>query len=71
MNDYPSIHITLDRKINLGNYESAAVTIGLSRIPVGATEEQIAQMLETANIGFKVLSAELNKKVAEAKKEAK
>lgn len=60
----------MDRKINLGNFESASVTIGLSRVPVGATEEQISQMLETANLGFKLLGAELNKKIAIAKRGA-
>lgn len=61
--DYPNIHVTIDRKVNLGNYESASVSIGLSRVPVGATAEQIDQMLETAGLAYKRLASELNAKV--------
>lgn len=66
--DYPNIHVTMDRKVNLGNYESASVSVGLSRVPVGATAEQIDQMLETAGLAYKRLAAHLNAKVDAAKK---
>lgn len=63
----PKIAVALGRKINLGNYESADVNIRLSQIPMGATEETIAEMLDTANLAFSMIRQELNKRVKAAK----
>ena len=61
--DGPRIAITIDRKINLGNYESASVGIVLSGVEVGTTEEEIDAMLDTGRIMFDRMRERLKEKV--------
>lgn len=53
------LSVSLEQKINTGNYESASVHLSLSQIPVGATEADIFEMLETQKIAYDVLREEL------------
>ncbi len=65
----PRIAVTIDRKINLGNYESASVGLVLSGVPVGATVEEIDAMLDTGKIMYDQMRARLQEQVAEKRKE--
>ncbi len=46
------LSISYARKVNLGNYESADVFFAVTNIPVGASESEIAEALETGNAAF-------------------
>lgn len=73
MRDFESrerIAVTLSRRVNLGNYESADASICLSGIEPGATEEQIADMLGTAKLAWSMIGSELNHKIHQLKAEA-
>ena len=52
MTDHDGIRvsITLSQKVNLGNYESADAFISLSDVPVGTTEEEIEDALDTGRL---------------------
>lgn len=65
----PRIAVTIDRKINLGNYESASVGLVLSGVPVGATVEEIDAMLDTGRIMYDQMRARLQEQVTENRKE--
>jgi hypothetical protein len=68
MSDEPRIAVTIDRKINLGNYESASVGIVLSGVPVGASVEEIDAMLDTGRIMYDRMRERLQEKVAAERK---
>lgn len=55
--DEPQAHgirttISIEQKINLGDYQSASVSIILSGIPSGASEEAIEEPLDTGKIAY-------------------
>ena len=56
------ICMSVSRKVNLGNYESGDVFLSLSDVPVGATQEQVEDALQTTKIVWDVLRAEVNRK---------
>ena len=58
------ICVTMGQKVNLGNYESADVSICLSGIPLGASEELIEEMLATAKIAYSKIGARIKNEVA-------
>lgn len=45
----PTMHAAVTRKFNLGNWESKEITIGVSQVPLHATDAMVASMLQTAN----------------------
>ena len=63
------IAVSIERKINLGNYESAGVGIVLSGVMPGTPVEEIDEMLDTARIMFDRMRDRLQQKIAEARKE--
>lgn len=52
-----SISISVTRKVNLGNYESADAFLSLSGIPVDATEADILDALNAADLAFEPIKA--------------
>ncbi len=67
--DEPRIAVTIDRKINLGNYESASVGLVLSGVKVGATVEEIDAMLDTGRIMYDQMRARLQEQVIERRRQ--
>ena len=63
----PRITVATEMKVNLGNYESAGVSIILSQVPVGATEAEIEEMLDTGRLMFDRMRIRLADKVREAR----
>jgi len=59
------ISMSVDRKINLGNYESGSVFLSLTNVPVGASREEIEAALVTSKITFDVLKDAVNARVAD------
>lgn len=43
----PTMYASITRKFNLGNFESREVTVGISQVPLAATDAVIAEMLST------------------------
>ena len=68
MSDDRHIAVSIDRKINLGNFESAAVGIVLSGVAPGTTAEEIDEMLDTGRIMYDRMRERLQEKVAEERK---
>lgn len=59
------ICVTMGQRVNLGNYESADVSICLSGIPLGASEELVAEMLATAKIAYRQIGERIKNEVRE------
>lgn len=53
--DEIKLSMSVDFKVNLGNYESASVLVCLSGVPVGATEEDIEYAMDTAGLAWEVI----------------
>jgi hypothetical protein len=68
-NDGPRIHVSIERKINVGNFESAAVSMGISGIPFDADEAEILQAMETQRLAYSILAGEMKKKIARIRRE--
>ena len=70
MTDHDGIRvsISLSRKVNLGNYESADAFISLSDVPVGATEEEIEDALDTGRLVWERMKPRL---IAQAREGAR
>lgn len=66
----PTITISVSRKINLGNYESADAFVSLSGITAGMTQEDMEPLLETGKIGWELLRAAIHDKVQEMRRDA-
>ena len=58
------VTVSVTRKANLGNFESADVFLSLS-LPVGATQADIDAGLETGALMYKSLAAAVNEKIKE------
>ena len=59
----PKVMMSVGMKVYLGNYESADVSIILSHVPVGATAEEVDEMLDTGRIVFERMRERLKEKV--------
>lgn len=42
------MHCSIERKFNLGNYQTKTVTVGISQVPLHATDAMVADMLKTS-----------------------
>lgn len=61
MSEGLSLSVSVSRKVNLGNYESADFFLSVSGIVPGTTEEEIAALVENeGKIAYRLLAAELN-----------
>jgi hypothetical protein len=67
--DRPKIYVSIERKVNLGNYESASVSMGISQLPFDADEETIRRAMETQSLAYKILAGELRTKIAKIRRE--
>lgn len=64
----PTITVSLARKINCGNYESADVFMSINGISHETTEEDMNALLDGPGaIAYKVLRERMKEKVAELK----
>lgn len=67
----PKVTVSMEMKLNLGNYESAGVGLVLSGVPVGADEALIDEMLDTGKIVYDKMKIRLREKIAEVRETAK
>lgn len=71
----PALTVSIERKVNLGNYESASIFLAVSGVPVAATEEEAMDLVVRAlrvpgKIVYEALVLEMKARVAEAHEEA-
>ena len=59
--------IGLSHKINLGNYESAELSLHISGLTESTTSEEIDRLLTNGKLGYEALRTELAQKVMAAK----
>lgn len=64
------VGVSISKKINLGNYESAEVWVSLTGIEVGTTIEQIKAALATGALAYDVLKVEVAEKAKAARAKA-
>lgn len=55
----PTITVSLARKINLGNYESADAFVSVSNLRVGATPDEINEILSVGELAWPLLEKRL------------
>jgi len=60
----PTLSLSLARKINTGNYESAEVFISIQGIRVGMTADELEPLLSTGKIAYDVIRETLRQQVA-------
>lgn len=53
--DETKLSMSVEYKVNLGNYESASVFVCLSGVPVGATEDDIEECMDTAGLAWEII----------------
>ena len=64
----PKIAVSVEMKVNLGNYESAGAAIVLSGLHADSSEDEINDLLDTGKIAFDLMRARLQAKVGELRK---
>lgn len=69
MNDEPTVAVSMSKKINMGNYESADCFVSVSGIRAGMTAEEIAPLLDTAKIAWDQVKAALAEQVGKTRSE--
>lgn len=67
MADEPTAAVSMAKKINLGNYESAEFFVSVSGIKAGMTAEQIAPLLDTAKMAWDQVREALTEQVRNAR----
>lgn len=63
----PRVAVSVERTVNLGNYESAKVFMSISNLMPGSSEEAIEEALETSASAYVLLKARVRDQVAEIK----
>ena len=61
----PTITVSMARKVNMGNYESADCFVAISGGRAGMTAEEMAPLMDTAKVAWDLVRAAL---IAELKK---
>ncbi len=59
--------LNLTQKVNLGNYESADVSIHISGLTIDHSEEDIQQLVEKGKIAYSLMSDRVGRMAREAK----
>ena len=63
MADEPTVTVSMSRKINLGNYESADCFVSLSGVRAGMTPEEMEPLLETGKVAWSKVADALREQV--------
>lgn len=65
MPDEMTVTLSVSRKVNLGNYESADVFMSINNVPLGARAEDIEAALVTGKITFDLLKVAVTDRARE------
>ena len=55
----PTITVSMSRKLNLGNYESAECFVSLSGVRAGMTADELAPLMATGKVAWELVRTEL------------
>ena len=69
MSEQITTNVRVGQKVNLGNYESAEVSIQVSGVGPEATDEEIDDALDTSKIVYTKIVERLRQKVAAIRNE--
>lgn len=61
----PRVAVSIERTVNLGNYENVKVFMSVSNLMPDVTDEAIEEALETSRSAYGLLKARLKEEVAE------
>jgi hypothetical protein len=59
----PSLSVSVEMKVNLGNYSSASAFVSMSGVTTETTEEQMDRLLSNGRVAWEKLRADLAEKV--------
>jgi hypothetical protein len=65
----PTITVSMSRKVNLGNYESADAFVSMSGVRANMTEEELDPLLETGKLAWDMVRNALIEKVREMRED--
>jgi hypothetical protein len=65
----PRISVSVEMKVNLGNYESVGGSCVLSGLNAGATDSEIRELLDTADMTFRFIREKLEAKLEGVRQE--
>lgn len=60
----PRLAVTMNRKVNIGNYESVDIFVGVSNVPPGTPLAEIEQLLAEGEYIFAAIERDILAKVA-------
>ena len=63
----PKIGVSIERKINLGNFENVTIYMSVDGVEPGATTEEITELLVTGDRAFDLLKDRMAKKIKDLK----
>lgn len=69
MSEVPQIYVSVERTINLGNYEREVITVGLSKVPFEADDALLDRMMQTADRSYQRISQDLRGRIATIRRE--
>lgn len=66
----PTITVSMSRKINLGNYESADCFVSIAGVKAGMTAEELDPLLETGKVAWEKVRTRLAEQVRDMRRKA-
>jgi hypothetical protein len=66
----PRAAVSIERKVNMGNYESAAVFMSISDLTADTTDEEINEVIETQARAYEVLKGRVREEVSRIRPQA-
>jgi hypothetical protein len=66
----PTLSVSVEMKVNLGNYNSAAAFVSMTGVTAETTEEEMDRLLSNGRVAWDKLRADLAEKVRELKERA-
>jgi hypothetical protein len=66
----PSLSLSVEMKVNLGNYNSAGAFVSMSGVTAETTQEEMDGLLANGRVAWEKLRADLAKKVTQLKERA-
>lgn len=65
MGDNPTVGVSVQMKVNLGNYESADAFLSMQGIDESTTTEQMDALMDQGRIAYEKLRAALKERVSD------
>lgn len=66
----PSLSLSVEMKVNLGNYNSVGAFVSMSGVTAETTEDEMDRLLSNGRVAWEKLRADLTEKVRQLKERA-